>query len=376
MKKSTIKRITVIILAAVMVLALGGCAKKTSGSTAAPSTAAETTTQKETTTEAPEATTEAETEKETTQASAPVEPEPVTMRIGSLKGPTSIGLVSLMDKASKGETKGTYEFTMKTQADELAAMLTNGELDIALVPANMASVLYNKTDKAASVININTLGVLYIVTGDDSIKSIADLKGKTVYLTGKGTTPEYTINYLLTANNLTAEDVKLEYKSEATEVAAILKEDSMAVGLLPQPFATVACAQNEEVEMVIDLTDEWDKVQGEQGSRLVTGVTIADNDFINENESEIQTFLEEYKDSVEFVNSDPEAAASLVVAAGIIEKEEIAKQAIPYCNITYIAGADIQPVLSGYLQVLYDQDPQSVGGKLPDDYFYYSYSVK
>ena len=150
----------------------------------------------------------------------------------------------------------------------------------------------------------------------------------------------------------------------------------MAVGLLPQPFATVACAQNEEVEMVIDLTDEWDKVQGEQGSRLVTGVTIADNDFINENESEIQTFLEEYKDSVEFVNSDPEAAASLVVAAGIIEKEEIAKQAIPYCNITYIAGADIQPVLSGYLQVLYDQDPQSVGGKLPDDYFYYSYSVK
>ena len=189
------------------------------------------------------------------------------LRVGALKGPTSMGLVSLMDDADNSANQ--YEFTMATAADELLARIVSGDLDIALVPANVASVLYNKTGGDVSVIDINTLGVLYIVSGDTSIQTPDDLAGKTIYMTGKGTTPDYVIQYLLNAQETPVADVAFEYKSEAAEVAAVLKENPDAVGLLPQPFATVACAQNEALSVVMDLTEQWDLLQDGSGSRLV-----------------------------------------------------------------------------------------------------------
>jgi len=260
---------------------------------------------------------------------------------------------------------------MVAAADELLTKVVSGDLDIALVPANVASVLYNKTKGNVTAIDINTLGVLYVVSGDDSIKSVADLKGKTVYMTGKGTTPDYVINYLLAENGLTKDDVKLEYKSEPTEVAALLKENSDAIGLLPQPFVTVAMAQNEDLKLVLDLTKEWEAVQGESGSQLVTGVTIVRNDYLVDNKEAVDNFLKEHKTSADFAVSNPDETAELVAAQGIIEKAPIAKKALPYCNITCITGEDMNPAISGYLQVLFDQEPASVGGTLPADDFYY-----
>lgn len=293
------------------------------------------------------------------------------VRIGSLKGPTSMGIVSLMDKASKSETTDSYEFNMVTAADELVASVANASVDIALLPANVASILYNKTNGGISVIDINTLGVLYIVSGDTSIASFADLKGKTIYMTGQGTTPDYVFRYLLSANGLTDSDVTLEYKSEPAEVAALLKEQPDAVGLLPQPFATVACSQNENLQIVLDLTKEWDAMQKESGSQLVTGVTIVRNDFLDEHPDAVSNFLTEHKESVEFNTANPDAAANLIVSTGIIEKEPIAKKALPYCNITYIDGQEMALALTGYLHVLFEQDPASVGGTIPEDDFYY-----
>ena len=294
-----------------------------------------------------------------------------TVRIGSLKGPTSMGLLLLMDESEKGESEGSYEFQMATAADEILPLMVKGELDVALVPANVASVLYAKTEGNISVIDINTLGVLYMVSGDTSLKKFTDLKGKTIYLTGQGTTPDYVLRYLLAANDMTTEDVKLEYKSEATEVAAVLAEDETAIGLLPQPFVTAACAQNEALSVIFDMTKEWSAVQGENGSSLVTGVTVARKDFLKEHEGAIATFLKEHKESTQAINDNPAEGAALAVAAEIVAKEGIAQKAIPQCNITYIDGAEMKQALSGYLEVLYEQAPESVGGALPGDDFYY-----
>lgn len=295
----------------------------------------------------------------------------VDVKVGSLKGPTSIGLVYLMDQAEKGEAANNYEFTMAAAADELLPSMISGDLDIILVPANVASVLYNKTEGGVTVVDINTLGVLYMVSGDDTIQSMEDLRGRTVYLTGKGTTPDYVLQYLLAENGLTAEDVVLEYKSEATEVAAVLAKTPEAIGVLPQPFVTAACAQNENLSVVLDLTEEWAAVQGEGGSSLVTGVTVVRDDFLEKNKEAVDKFLEEHAVSTDYANENVEAAAELVAAAGIIEKAPVAVKAIPECNITYIDGTDMQTALSGYLEVLFEQDASSVGGNLPGDDFYY-----
>lgn len=295
--------------------------------------------------------------------------EEVTVRVGSMKGPTTMGLLNLQSLAEARNAGQPYEFTMVTAADELVSKVVGGELDIALVPANMASILYNKTQGGVSVIDINTLGVLYIAASDETITGMEDLKGRTLYLTGKGTTPDYALQYLLKQNGLSTEDVTLEYKSEATEVASVLSQQSDAVGLLPQPFATVACQQNEALKIVLNLTEEWDKVS--DGSSLVTGVTIVNNDFLTEHPDAVATFMEEHRKSSEYANANVDETAEAVAASGIIEKAPVAAKAIPYCNITYIDGADMKAKLSGYLQTLFDLDPSSVGGTLPADDFYY-----
>ena len=297
--------------------------------------------------------------------------EAVDIRIGALKGPTSMGLVRLMELSDEGETVNNYDFTMAAAADELLPKLISGDLDIVLVPANVASVLYNKTEGGVSVIDINTLGVLYMVSRDESVKSMEDLKGKTLYLTGKGTTPDYVLQYLLTENGMSTQDLTLEYKSEATEVAALLAENPDAVGLLPQPFVTAACMQNEALSIVMDMTKEWDEVQGEDGSSLVTGVTVVNNEFLQQNPEAVAKFIEEHKESTAYANENVEAAAELVAARGIVEKPQVAAKAIPYCNIVCIDAEEMKQALSGYLEVLYNADASSVGGSLPGDDFYY-----
>lgn len=363
---------SIILAASLAAFCLAGCSKEAAAPTttaaqetvttavsSAEETTAETTAKttaesKETTAKSTEATTA-----ETKAASA----TEGAVRVGSLKGPTSMGLVGMMDNAS-------YDFTMVAAADELVAKIASKDLDIVLVPANVASVLYNKTSNV-KVIDINTLGVLYLVSSDSSLESIADLSGKTIYLTGKGTTPDYVLQYLLTSAGVALDDVTLEYKSEATEVAAILQEQPDAIGLLPQPFVTVACMQNEALKPVMDMTLEWDKLQGEGGSRLVTGVTIVRTDFLESNPDAVAQFLKDHFASADYANVNTAEAAEKVAELEIVAKAAIAEKALPYCNIVCITGEEMKSALSGYLNVLFEQEPKSVGGALPGDDFYY-----
>ena len=311
------------------------------------------------------ATSQAEPEPE--PEAAPVEPAEV--HVASLKGPTSIGLASFMGNVDTLELNNTYTFTIATAADEILPAVIKGEVDIALIPANAAAVLYNKTEGGISVIDINTLGVLNVVTGDESIQQFADLAGKTVYMTGKGATPEYAMNFLLNKAGI-ADQVTLEFKSEPTEVVQALSADATAVGVLPQPFATAACVKNEALKAVIDLTDVWAS-SVDDGSQLLTGVTIVRNEFLAEHPEAVAEFIEQQAASVDAANADPAGVAPLVVAAGIIDAEPVAAKAIPSCHLVCITGAEMQSALSGYLQTLFYSDPASVGGALPTDSFYF-----
>ena len=266
---------------------------------------------------------------------------------------------------------------MGTAADELTALVAGNKVDIALLPANVAGVLYNKTKGGISVIDVNTLGVLYLVSSDTSVTSIDQLKGKTIYLTGKGTTPEYSLRYLMSAAGLTEDDVTLEFKSEPAEVASVLAEDPSRIGLLPQPFVTSALAQNESLSVILDLTKAWDEAQeqAETRSRMITGVTIVNNDFLAAHGDLVDTFLSEHEASIRFTSEDPDTASMLIEAAGIVPKAAVAKKALPGCNIAFLSGGEMKTALSGYLKALFDQNPASTGGALPDDAFYYTGAV-
>lgn len=289
-----------------------------------------------------------------------------TLRVYSLKGPTSMGLATLLRDSREGSTHLHYESTVCTAADEVTAALVNGKADIALLPANAAAALYNKAG-GISVIAINTLGVLYVVENGETIQSVKDLAGKTVCLTGKGTTPEYALRYILAANGI-EDQVTLEFKSEAQEVVSAMGEDTAMIGLLPQPFVTAAMMQNDKLRIALDLNNEWNAVS--QGSALVTGVTVVRNEILEQDPGMVDVFLEEASHGVKQVVEDPAVAAELIVNMGIVAKAPIAEKAIPFCNLVCISGPEMKTMLSGYLETLYNQNEKAVGGAMPADEFY------
>lgn len=294
-----------------------------------------------------------------------------SLKVASLKGPTSMGIASLMDKAQKGMLRNDLEFTVAGSPDEVIPAIAQGGFDIALVPANAAAVLYAKTNASVSVININTLGVLSVVTADDSVNDLTDLAGRTVYLAGKGASPEFAMNYLLGKAGV-ANDVTLEFLSEATEVVATLAADSTgsAVAVLPQPFVTVALSKFPSLRAAVDLSEAWDKLS-DDGSQLVQGVTIVRNEVLSAHPSAVREFMDEQALSVEAANAHPRDVAPLVVSAGILDSEDIAAAAIPACHLVCVEGREMKDALSGYLQTLLDANAASVGGSLPGDDFYH-----
>lgn len=285
------------------------------------------------------------------------------LRIGSLKGPTSIGLASMM-------TQGQGIFTVVASADELMPMLLQDELDIALLPANLASTLYQRTNGAIQVIDINTLGVLYVVTASE-VHSVEELKGHTIYMTGKGSIPEYTLLALLEANSVESSEVDLQFRSEPAEVAAIISQDHDAIGILPQPYAVSATLKDPALKNVIDMTNAWEIATGGNKGSLITGVTVAKKSTIKEKPEAIKEFLARHAKSTLVAESEPSIVAREVVSLGIIDNETVAQEAIPLCNVVCLTGAEMKNALSGYLEVLYFQNPTSIGGALPDSDFYF-----
>lgn len=308
--------------------------------------------------------------------------ESVMVRVASLSGPTTIGLVNMMKETTGVPSANNpvmpdsaegiqYAYELHTSPDELLPLIIKGQVDIACIPSNAAAVIYNKTKGGVQVINNNTLGVLSVVTGDASIKEFSDLAGHTVYMSGQGSSPEYTLNYLLDRAGI-KDQVKVGYVGEHAAVATQLASDPTAIGILPQPFTTATLAKNDKLSAPISLTDVWAKLAEDSSSQYVLGVTVVNTQFAKEHPTAVKDFLKHHEASVKTANDDPKTTAELVVEAGIVQNEKIAEKAIPNCNIVCQTGSEMKDALAGYLKVLAAADKKSVGGTLPQDDFYYT----
>ncbi len=290
--------------------------------------------------------------------------ETTAVRVGALTGPTAMGMAQLLNQPE-------YTPTIVGVADELMPRILQGEVDIAAVPANLAATLYQKTQGGVTVLAVNVLGVLYVgELGGETVQTVADLKGKTLLATGKGATPEYFLRYILTQNGLDPDkDVAIQWKSEPSEVVALLNAKGEGLAMLPQPYVTAAANQlGENFRIALSVSEEWEKLESD--SRCTTAVVMARTAFVQEHPEQVQAFLEALSQSVQWVNEQPQEAAELCEQLGII-KAGVARKAIPGCNLVCITGDEMKQALSGCLEVIYDQNPKAVGGKLPGNDFYY-----
>ena len=288
-----------------------------------------------------------------------------------LSGPTGIGAMNLWAASDAGDTKNTYHITMPGANDEVVAALSKGDADIAAVATNLAATLYNKTDGGVTVLAVNTLGVLSLLSNGQEAATVSELKGKTIYAPGQGANPEYILRYVLTGNGLDPDkDVTLRFVGEGSELLTVWQSDPEAVILAPQPVATSILMQNENAKTLFDMTEEWDKIAGDD-STLMMGCVIVRNEFLQANPGAVELFLQEYAASIEKAQFDVEGTAALCEQYGLIPKAALAQKAIPSCGLTFVTGAEMKTGLSGYLQVMFDANPKSVGGALPGDGFYY-----
>ena len=288
-------------------------------------------------------------------AKAPAEP----VNIAALKGPTGMGISYMMEDTAK------YNVELQDAPDVVVGKFVNGEIDIAAVPLNLAAVLYNKTEGNVVLLNLDTLGVLYIVENGETINSLADLAGKTIYASGEGATPQYVLDYLLAQNGLT-DQVTVEYVGEHTALAAMVASGEAQVALLPEPFVSAVTVKNPAVRVALDLNTAWEEASG---TKLVMGVYIASRTFYNEHPDQVKAFLADYAASVEKVNTSADAAQK-IADLGIVGSVAIAEQAIPRSYIVSITGEEAKTAASAVLNVLFTANPKSVGGKLPGDDLY------
>ena len=331
--------------------ALAGCGQKAAETSPVPETAA------------PETSAPVETSAQPTQEAAG------TVRFAVLNGPTGVGAAKLMADSEAGATSNTYEVEVFTANDQVAAGLTNGEIDIAAVASNVAANLYNKTDGGIQMLAVSGLGVLYILENGESVHTMADLAGRTLYATGQGANPEYVLNYLLTENGVDPADVDIQWVT-ADEITTLMVSGEAELCMLPVPAATAVQLKNADVREALDLSAEWDNLQN--GSHLTMTTIVARTDFIQENPQAVENFLADYQASVDYVNGDPAAAAELVAGYGITANAQIAEAAIPKCALVFITGpSSMRSAIQGYYEVLYQANPDSIGGGIPDDAFYY-----
>ncbi|MHB1154899.1 MAG: ABC transporter substrate-binding protein [Eubacteriales bacterium] len=288
-----------------------------------------------------------------------------------LAGPTGMGAAKLMNENTTGNALNNYNFTVATSPDEVTAAVINGSTDIAAVPANLASVLFNKTNKEVQVIAVNTLGVLYMLENGNTINSINDLRGKTIYATGQASTPEYILRHILIQNDIDPDkDVTIEYYAAHAELATVISSGDIILGMLPEPNVSAVLSANPSVRIALNLTDEWNKISGDT-SMLIQGCVIVNKAFAEANKKAVDNFLTEYKKSIDYVNANISEAAQLIADNGILSKAAIVEKAIPNSNIVYIDGDEMKEQLSGFLEILFNANPASVGGTMPDDTFYY-----
>lgn len=347
------KKWLALLLIALMIFGVSACSKDVTETTAAESTAESTV---------------AETTAETTEAVK----DKIEVKVAALKGPTGMGLVKLMENSNQGIAENNYTFELSGSPDDLVGKVINGELDIIAVPTNLAAVLYNKTQGAVQIAAVNTLGVLYVLENGDSIQSVTDLKGKALSTSGKGASPDYVMQYILKQNGLTPDvDVMLDYKLEHADLAAALVAGDAKIALLPQPFVTTAMMKNPDLRIALDITKEWNAATGGE-AELSMGVIIVQKAFAEANPEALNAFLDEYKASVDYVNTETEEAAKLVEKFEILPNAAIAEKAIPLSNIVYIDAADAKASLDGFFKILFEFDPKSIGGKLVDEGIYYN----
>ena len=296
------------------------------------------------------------------------------IRLGVLNGPSCIPAGYLLDE--QAPVKGaTVSFEKFADPQALLPKMLKGEIDIGFLPANVAAKVYNSSNGAILCCAITGNGNLSLITTDASVKSLADLKGKTVAVAGQGATPEYMFRYLLAKNGIEADSpdgVTLDYSIPTAQIAAQLISGKIEYAVVPEPFATVAQTKSDKVMVAVDFQAEYEKFAG-KGKIYPLTVMVVTKDFAKKNSKLLKAFLSAYETSYKYTINNPQEAGALCEKFELGLAAAIVTKSIPKANYVYIASSNskTKDKVEELLNIFLEFEPSSIGGKLPDKGFYF-----
>jgi NitT/TauT family transport system substrate-binding protein len=297
-------------------------------------------------------------------------PAAVNFKVAVLRGPTAVGMIKMMDTQPSMGDNVTAEYVIEQTPDTLSAKLLTGEIDIATIPTNTAAKLYNK-GVAYQLAAMNTWGVMYVLTNGTAINSWSDLKGQQIDNSSQGSAADVVFRYLLNKNGIDPEkDVTIKYIASPVEQAQLAIAGKSKITVLPEPWVSTVLSQNKDMKLALDFQKEWTRLNGADIPFAQTCLVVK-ADFASKHPEIMTKFLQEYANSIDWVNNNPAQAGELLKKQDIGIPADVAATAIPRCNLRFMSAIDAKPSVEKYLQVLLDFSPDSIGGKLPDAQFYY-----
>lgn len=293
----------------------------------------------------------------------------MTINVASLKGPSSIGMVKLHDQKSSLPDGTIVNYEIVPTPDAMIAKILSKEIDMATLPTNVAVKLFNKGTEI-KLTSIVGYGVLYLVYQNIEVNNWEDLKNNTIYVTAKGSTPDIILRYLLAENNLTPDkDIILDYSLEQVELSQLIIANKANIAVLPEPFVTMVLSKNKNAAIAFDLESEWAK--SKNGLSLPMTCFVATKQITENNPMAVDEFLNLYEQSINWIKENPEDAAELVEKLDIGMNRETAIEAIPRCNVEFTPSKEAKEAVNSYINAILDFSPEDIGGKMPDESFYY-----
>lgn len=290
------------------------------------------------------------------------------IKIYALSGTTAMGMAQMISNAENDTDEMNYNIEIFNAADKITNAVITGECAIAALPTNVAAKLYKKSEGGVQLLALNTLGVLYVLDTTGSINTLSDLSGKTVYIPGGGSNPEYITAALINGAGISNVTLDTTSYPDPNALQVALAAGKVSIAVLPEPKVSVVTGSAQNVKVAIDLTAEWEKIYGE--NTLVQGCLVINKAFADEHPAEVKKFLQDYEASVNFISQGSDEAVGMVVDTGIIPKAPLVKKALPKCNLCCITGNDMKDSIGVFYEKIFALDKQSIGA-MPDDGFYY-----
>jgi NitT/TauT family transport system substrate-binding protein len=299
-----------------------------------------------------------------------------TIRLVGTIGPLSVPLAYMVENKVLSSVAENTTLTIWANPIQLQAIVSGGQGDFISLPTNSASTFYNK-GISLKLLDASIWNILYLITDDQSINSLTDLKDQRVMIPYQGAVPDAMFRYVCQAQGVNPDaDINIYYAPDPVQASQFLLSGQDRYVLLSEPSATAVILNGQSrglnFRRALNMKTEWEKTSGNQTSTPVAGTIVLGD--MKDNSAVVNTFMNEYKKAVDWMLANPQEAGQ--VGARVLAEQGftagVLTDSLKNIDWKVVSAREARTDLESFFNALAEVSPDYIGGKLPDAGFYYA----